>query len=73
MGLNHLGAIAARLIAAGRDPAEPVAIVAKATTAAQRIVTTTLAEAEHAAEGVEGPAVIVIGEIVRFAAALSWR
>jgi uroporphyrin-III C-methyltransferase len=72
MGLNHLGAIAARLIAAGRDAGEKVAIVAKATTPEQRVVITTLAEAEAAAAGVEGPAVIVIGEIVRFAAALAW-
>ncbi len=45
MGLNHLGAIAARLIAAGRDAGEKVAIVAKATTPEQRVVITTLAEA----------------------------
>src|SRR6202521_1898651 len=35
MGLNHLGRIAARLIAAGRARHEPVAIVSKATTQAQ--------------------------------------
>src|SRR5579863_3570713 len=36
MGLNHLARIAARLIAAGRPPHEPVAIVSKATTPGQR-------------------------------------
>src|SRR5438034_1066250 len=37
MGLNHLARIAARLIAAGRKPEEPVAIVSKATTPGQRV------------------------------------
>src|ERR1051326_7346652 len=36
MGLRPLGAVAARLIAAGRRAEEPVAIVSKATTPAQR-------------------------------------
>src|SRR5205814_3463610 len=36
MGLRHIAAIATRLIAAGRAPQEPVAIVSKATTPAQR-------------------------------------
>src|ERR1044071_2025459 len=57
MGLNHLGRIAARLIAAGRPSDEPVAIVGKATTEAQRVVTTTLehAAADADAAGIEAP------------------
>jgi uroporphyrin-III C-methyltransferase len=72
MGLKHLGAIAARLIAAGREPGEPVAILSKASTAAQRVVSTSLAAAEQAAAGVEPPAIIVIGDVVRFGARLDW-
>lgn len=72
MGLRHLGVIAARLLAAGRDSAEPVAIVSQASTAAQRVVTTTLGQAEAAAREVGPPAVIVIGQVVRFAATLDW-
>ena len=74
MGLRHLGSIAARLIAAGRAPNEPVAIVSKATTPAQRVVVTSLAEAAAAAAagGIEGPTIIAIGEVVRLRATLDW-
>ena len=74
MGLRHIAAIAARLIAAGRTPNEPVAIVSKATTPAQRVVVTSLAEAAATAmaAGIEGPTIIAIGEVVRLRAALDW-
>ncbi len=74
MGLNHLGRIAARLIKAGRRPSEPVAIVSKATTPAQRVLVTTLEEAASSAQaaGIEGPTIIAIGEVVRLRAALDW-
>lgn len=72
MALTHLDDIARRLIAAGRAPSEPVAIVSKATTAAQRVVITSLGEAAVAAAGVESPAIIAIGEIVRLHALLDW-
>jgi uroporphyrin-III C-methyltransferase len=72
MALRHLGDIAARLMAAGREPNESVAIVSKATTAAQRVVMTSLAEAGGAAIGVEGPAIIVIGAVAELHQALDW-
>jgi len=74
MGLRHLDAIAARLLAAGRAPDEPVAIVSKATTPDQRVLVSTLAEAaaEAAAARIEGPTIIAIGEVVRLHAALDW-
>ena len=74
MGLRQLGAIAARLIAAGRRAEEPVAIVSKATTPAQRVLVTSLAEAATAAAeaGIEGPTIIAVGEIVRLRATLDW-
>jgi len=74
MGLNHLARIAARLIAAGRPPGEPVAIVSKATTQAQRVLVSSLEEAAaHAAAArIEGPTIIVIGEVVRLRATLDW-
>jgi len=72
MGLRQLGAIAARLIAAGRRADEPVAIVSKATTPAQRVLVTSLAKAAAAAAeaGIEGPTIIAVGEVVRLRAAL---
>jgi uroporphyrin-III C-methyltransferase len=74
MALKHLGEIAAALIAAGRPPHEPTAVVASATTDAQRVLETTLARAaaDVAAAGIEPPAIVVIGEVVRLRAALDW-
>ena len=74
MGLRQLGAISARLIAAGRRADEPVAIVSKATTPAQRVLVTSLAKAAAAAAeaGIEGPTIIAVGEVVRLRAALDW-
>ena len=59
-------------MAAGRSPSEPVAIVSKATTAAQRVVLTSLGEAARAAQEVESPAIIAIGEIARLHDKLAW-
>ncbi|MSP81755.1 MAG: uroporphyrinogen-III C-methyltransferase [Alphaproteobacteria bacterium] len=74
MGLKHLPEIAARLIAAGRDPATPVAIIAKATLPDQRVLVTTLAAAaaDVAAAGIEPPTIVAVGEVVRLRAALAW-
>ena len=74
MGLKHLGEIAARLIAGGRDPDEAVAVIARATTPAQRVLETTIsrAEADVAASGIEAPAIVVMGPVVRLRAALDW-
>ena len=74
MGLNHLARIAARLIAAGRPPGEPVAIVSKATTPDQRVLVSSLEEAASAAAAarIEAPTIIVIGEVVRLRATLDW-
>ena len=66
MGLRRLAEIAEALIDAGRDPAEPVALLSDATTARQRCVRTTLADAAaHAARMEPGaPALVVIGPVV---------
>jgi uroporphyrin-III C-methyltransferase len=74
MALKHIGQIADRLIAGGRRPEEPVAIVAKATTAEQRVLETTLARAANdaAAAKIEPPAIVVVGDAVRLRAGLDW-
>jgi len=74
MALKHLDGIAARLIEHGRSAADPVAIVSKAATPAQRVVETTLAGAAAAAArtGIEPPALLVVGEVVRLRAGLDW-
>ena len=75
MALNHLGRIAARLIAAGRSPDEPVAIVSKATAPDQRVLVSTLAKAAGDAETarIEAPTIIVVGDVVRLRPVLDWR
>jgi len=74
MAVKHLPTIAARLSEAGRDPATPVAIVSRGTLPDQRVLVTTLGRAaeDAAAAGLEPPAVVAIGEIVRLRAALDW-
>ena len=49
-----------------------MAVISGATTAAQRVLVSTLGEVATAAAGVEAPSIVVIGEIVRFHAALDW-
>lgn len=66
MGLANLPEITRELIARGRDPRTPAALIERGTTEAQRTVTATLgglADAAAAA-GLEAPVVIVIGEVV---------
>ncbi|WLR94608.1 uroporphyrinogen-III C-methyltransferase [Shinella zoogloeoides] len=74
MAMKHIGQIAANLIAGGRSPDEPVAFVCNAATAEQQVLETTLARAEADVEaaGIEPPAIVVVGEVVRLRASLDW-
>jgi uroporphyrin-III C-methyltransferase len=74
MALKHIEQIAERLIAGGRRPSEPVAIISKATMAEQRVLETTLTSAANdaAAAKIEPPAMVVIGDVVRLRAGLDW-
>jgi uroporphyrin-III C-methyltransferase len=66
MALRQIGAIAARLRAAGRNGEEPVAFITDATTPRQRVVVTTLAQADAAAASIarDAPTLIVVGPVV---------
>ncbi|KQV81780.1 uroporphyrinogen-III C-methyltransferase [Rhizobium sp. Root1220] len=74
MAMKHIAQISANLIAAGRSPTEPVAFVCNATTMSQQVLETTLGEAPSAVEasGLEPPAIVVVGEVVRLRASLDW-
>jgi len=74
MAMKHMGQIAANLIAAGRSVDEPVAFVCDAATPAQTVLETTLgrAEADMLSAGIEPPAIVVVGEVVRLRASLDW-
>jgi uroporphyrin-III C-methyltransferase len=72
MASRQLLDIATRLLVAGRPPSEPVAIISKATTAAQSVLVSTLGEIAGSPPAAPTPAIIVIGEIVRLRQALDW-
>jgi uroporphyrin-III C-methyltransferase len=61
-----MGPITERLLAAGRDRAEPVAFISEATTPRQQVVVATLADAAQVASTIPKhlPTLIVVGPIV---------
>src|SRR5437899_1287016 len=73
MGLSALPEITARLLEHGADPDTPAAVIARGTLPAQRTVVGTLATlaARVQKEGLEAPATIVVGEVVRVRELLS--
>ncbi len=74
MAMKHMGQIAANLMAAGRRADEAVAFVCNAATPEQTVLETTLgrAEVDMLAAGIEPPAIVVIGEVVRLRPSLDW-
>jgi uroporphyrinogen III methyltransferase/synthase len=75
MGVRALPRIAAQLVAAGRSPDEPVAVVERGTFADQRTLLATLADvAERAAqERIKAPAVTLVGPVAALGGRLGWR
>jgi uroporphyrinogen III methyltransferase/synthase len=73
MGAERIAPVAAALVAGGRAAATPCAVVERATTSRQRVVTATLATIAGAAgaAGVAPPAVLVVGDVVALAERLS--
>lgn len=67
MGVVNLAEIAAKLVTYGKRAETPVAVIEKGFTAEERLISGTLATIADEAKkaGVEPPAVIVIGEVVR--------
>ncbi|MCG3267585.1 uroporphyrinogen-III C-methyltransferase [Yoonia sp. I 8.24] len=75
MGMKHIAQIAGKLIGAGRDADESVAVVTSATTPDQKVLETTLGTmvADVAASGLEPPAIICVGESVKMRQVLDWQ
>lgn len=74
MGVGNLPAIAGNLIAAGKSPDTPAAVVARGTWPQQRAVTGTLRDiAGRVAEaGIQPPAALIVGEVVTLRERLRW-
>jgi uroporphyrinogen III methyltransferase/synthase len=74
MGVKNLPGITENLIAAGRDPKTPVALVRWGTTPQQVTVTGTLETivAEAKAAGLKPPALIIVGEVIELRDTLNW-
>ncbi|MFQ7537067.1 MAG: uroporphyrinogen-III C-methyltransferase [Clostridium sp.] len=65
MGLKQLSAVVNGLLAAGRDPKTPIALVSNASRATQTMVCATLCDIESRdLSAIVSPALIVIGEVV---------
>jgi uroporphyrin-III C-methyltransferase len=74
MAAGKLDQVCAELIAGGRSPDEPAAVIERGTTADQRSVISTLADLSRAAEtnGIESPAALVTGDVVRLSEEIAW-
>lgn len=72
MGLANLPIIVLELIANGRSPETPAAVISSGTTSEQKSVFGTLADIVEKTALLEGPALIVVGEVVSLADKLNW-
>ena len=72
MGVEHLPEIVQELIAHGRGTDTPVALIQEGTTRNQFVLAGTLADIAEKARQVRPPAVLVVGEVVRYHAQLDW-
>lgn len=71
MAVKHLGAISERLLAAGRDGNDRLAIVSNAATPEQSVRETTLADARDLTD-VPTPAIVVLGPVSAYRQSLDW-
>jgi uroporphyrinogen III methyltransferase / synthase len=74
MGMKNLPQIAANLIAHGRSPETPVALIRWGTRAEQEVLSGTLADIAEKArrDSLKPPVITVVGEVVRLREKLRW-
>lgn len=74
MGVSSLGETATKLVEAGRSADEPVALIERGTTPAQRTIVATLGTVADVArrENVKAPVTTVVGAVVSLRPALDW-
>ena len=75
MGFVGLPVICRELIAHGRDPATPIALIQQGTTARQKVYTATLADMPEriAKEAITPPTLIIVGGVVSLHDTLAWK
>jgi len=74
MGVSELGTVQAQLLAHGRAPSTPFALVENGSRPQQRVVTGTLARLHElaVAHAVRAPALLILGEVAALASSLAW-
>jgi uroporphyrin-III C-methyltransferase/precorrin-2 dehydrogenase/sirohydrochlorin ferrochelatase len=74
MGVAELGALQAGLLAHGRAPTTPFALIENGSRPEQRVVTGTLANLVERAtfHSVRSPALLIVGEVAALAPSLAW-
>ena len=74
MGVAQLATLRSRLIAHGRAPETPFALIENGTRADQRVISGTLAMLDTLADmhGVRAPALLIVGEVASLAPTLAW-
>ena len=74
MAIKHMPDICEKLLAAGRDPNEPVAVVKNATRADMQVLETTLTKAhgDITRSGIGAPAIVCIGRVALMRQCLDW-
>jgi uroporphyrin-III C-methyltransferase/precorrin-2 dehydrogenase/sirohydrochlorin ferrochelatase/uroporphyrin-III C-methyltransferase len=74
MALANLGDICNRLITAGLSSSTPAAAIENGTTGSQRRVVSTVVQLakDIKAEGIQAPAMIIIGKVVSLSEQLDW-
>jgi len=74
MGLVGLPAICTQLVAHGRSPDTPIALIQQGTTPQQRVISGTLGDMQGrvADAGIRPPTLIIVGEVVKLRDELAW-
>jgi uroporphyrinogen III methyltransferase / synthase len=72
MGLHNLRSIVDKLLAHGRSPETPVAVIRQGTMREQQAVVGTLTDIVEKSAGLTAPALIIVGDVVKLHNKLDW-
>lgn len=72
MAVKHLRSIAEKLLAAGRDPADRIAIVSNAALPDQTVLEASLGRLDALPAGIPTPAIVVLGPVSAYRGILDW-